>query len=255
MTQMPHWSASRFMTWDQCPGEFKARYVDGRPVVQTEAMAFGQAVHMGLEAHYRGEDGIRAYRAAWRQFIAELGGFDAVDPTLTGMGMDLMERVFELDLHGTPERGFSIDTNEELGAPIVGFVDLWGADGVTYDFKTTRGLWSQARAQAELWQPAIYAWARWDVEPEYTGEFEYIVLNRVTGQLQQFRRDWSPEQVADQMNFAWKRMRAIADCVREDTYLCRGKHGFCQECGGRWGHDHTCYQGTPERIRLRGGDR
>jgi hypothetical protein len=252
MTVVPHWSASKFMAWDQCPGEFKARYVDGRPFVMNEAVAFGQAVHQGCEAHYRGEDGISAYRAAWKQFIVELGGFDAVDPSLTGIGMDLLEQVFALGLEGVPERGFSIDTEADLGAPIVGFVDLWGADGTIYDFKTSRGLWSQARAQKELWQPALYSWARWIEEPAYAGEFEYIVLNRITGQLQRFRREWSPERVTEQMNVAWDRMRVIAASVRDDVYLCRGKHGFCQECGDRWGHTHVCNEGTSERIRLRG---
>ena len=73
MAVVSHWSATKFMLWDQCPGEFKARYIDECPVVKTEPMLFGSAVHMGLEAHYRGDDGIRAFRAAWREFAARAG--------------------------------------------------------------------------------------------------------------------------------------------------------------------------------------
>jgi len=244
---MPHWSASRFMLWDQCPGSFKERYVDGQPAVVTEAMAFGQAVHMGLEAHYRGDDGIRAYRAAWKHFASELPN---VDKSLTGTGLTLIEQVQELNLEGLPERGFSIDTEADLDAPIVGAIDLWGSDGVIYDFKTTKGLWSQARAEAELWQPALYTWARWNEEPSYAGQFEYIVLNRVLGTLQRFRRQWTVDQVLEQQNEAWGRMRAIAANVKADRYVCHGKHGFCPECGDRWSHDHAC---SPE-VRRFGGD-
>ena len=247
MTVMPHWSASRFMVWDQCPGEFKARYVSERPVQVTEAMAFGQSVHMGLETHYQGGDGIRAFRAAWKQFGIELGD---VDSGLTSKGMDLIDQVVELGLSGTPERGFSIDTNKELGAPIVGAIDLWGDDDVIYDFKTTRGLWSQERAQKEVWQPALYTWARVLEEQDYEGAFEYIVLNRVTGTLQRFRRDWNSDELLEQMNQAWDRMRCIANDVYADRYACHGKHGFCPECGERWSHEHVCDVRTTERIRL-----
>src|SRR5580765_6971219 len=105
---MPHWSASRFMLFDQCPVLFKERYIDGVAVVPTEAMSFGSAVHMGLEAHFNGQDGIRAFRAAWKELAREIG---QVDPNLTATGLTLIEQVIDLDLKGIPERGFSIDTN------------------------------------------------------------------------------------------------------------------------------------------------
>jgi hypothetical protein len=248
MTVMPHWSATRFMTWEQCPGEFKARYIDAQPFDMTEAVAFGQAVHLGLEAHFNGQDGIRAFRAAWKAIVLE--HLLDVDPNLTRMGMDLIEQVLELDLHGIPERGFSIDTNEELGAPIVGSIDLWGSDNTIVDFKTTRGLWSQERAQKELWQPVLYAWARWNEDPDYEGAFEYIVMNRISGQVQRFCREWTADEIKEQMNEAWDRMRCIANDVRADRYVCRGKHGFCPECGERWAHDHVCDVRTTQRIRL-----
>ena len=246
---MPHWSASRFMAFDICPGEFKARYVDERPFEMTGAVAFGQAVHMGLEAHYRGDDAIRAFRAAWKAIVEEY--LLDVDRGLTRMGMDLIEQVQGLGLSGIPERGFSIDTNAELGAPTVGAVDLWGTDGTIYDFKTSRGLWSQERAQKEVWQPLLYTWARWLEEPEYVADFEYIVLNRATGGLQRFRRAWTPDEWVEQWNVAQQRARAVSEAVRAGRFECHGKHGFCPECGARWSHEHVCDQ-TTERIHLHG---
>jgi PD-(D/E)XK nuclease superfamily protein len=252
MTQVPHWSATRFTMFDQCPGEFKAHYVDGEAVQLTEAMAFGECVHRGLEAHYRGDDGIRMFRAAWRESTSTLMNIwdTPVDPNLTRMGMDLLEQVFEFGLQGIPERGFVLDTDKAFGAPIVGAIDLWGADGVVYDFKTTKGTWSNERAQKELWQPVLYTMARWEEEPLYEGAFEYIVMNRVTGRVDRFAREWTHEGIIARWNIAWERMREISEAVREDRYECHGKHGFCPECGDRWSHGHVCGVSKSTRIRL-----
>lgn len=248
MTQMPHWSATRFMLYEQCPLLFKERYIDGVGIVPTEAMSFGSAVHRGLEAHYQGTDGIRAFRAAWKALAKELGS--PVDPSLTATGMTLIEHVIELDLKGIPEYGFSIDTNADLGAPIVGAIDLFDREGgIVYDFKTTVGAWSQARAQKEIWQPALYTTAFWDATGDWP-EFHYIVLNRATGQLSRFQRQWTPEEYLEQMNAAWDRMVEIARAVAADELVCNGKHGYCPECGDRWQHEHACGP-TPDRVRLK----
>ena len=45
-----HWSASRFMLFEQCPQAFKARYVDGEVSDPSLPMLFGSAVHLALEA-------------------------------------------------------------------------------------------------------------------------------------------------------------------------------------------------------------
>jgi hypothetical protein len=247
MTVMPHWSATRFMLYEQCPLLFKERYVDGVAVAPTEAMCFGSAVHLGLEAHYQGQDGERAFRAAWKQYTKELG---TVDRSLTATGLNLLDQVFALELNGTPERGFSLDTNADLGAPIVGAVDLWDeAHHVIYDFKTTVGAWSQLRAQKEVWQPCLYSHAFW-TETDVWPSFEYIVLNRATGALSRFRREWTEQEFLEQMGAAWDRMRLIANNVAADRLTCNGQHGYCPECGDRWQHDHVCGPST-DRVRLK----
>jgi len=247
MAVLPHWSATRFMLYEQCPILFKERYIDGVALVPTEAMSFGSAVHRGLEAHFNGGDGIRAFRAAWKELGKEIG---RVDPNLTAMGLTLIEQVIELDLRGIPERGFSIDTNVELGAPIVGAIDLWDQEGgKIIDFKTTIGSWSQVRAQKEVWQPCLYTTAFWD-ETGVWPEFHYIVLNRATGALTRFQREWTHEEFLEQASAAWDRMHEIAKAVAGDDLSCNGKHGYCPECGDRWQHEHACAP-TPERVRLK----
>jgi len=240
MSQVPHWSASRFMVYDVCPEEFRIRYLDdGVPQLQTEAMCFGKAVHQGLEAHYQGGDGEFVFRRAWREYAAELrADGQYVDPRLSSTGLYLLDSVFELQLQGQPEHGFSLDTEAELGAPIVGAVDLWG-DGTIYDFKTTVGAWSQMRAQKEVWQPCLYTWAYWDATAVWPA-FEYVVLNRATRGLSRFRREWTAEEYLAHMDDAWGRMRAIASAVAADALTCHGQHGFCLECGDRWSHGHLC---------------
>jgi len=245
---MPHWSATRFMLFEQCPAEFRSRYVDGVALEPTEALCFGKAVHMGLEEHFSGGDGERAFRAAWKAEVASLGR--VVHPSLTGMGLTILGKVFDLDLHGVPERGFSLDTNLELGAPIVGALDLYDqADNVVYDFKTTRGGWTQDRAQTETWQPLLYTWAAWDETGQWPS-FEYIVLNRVTGTLDRFRRQWTADEWLAQMNAAWTRMCEISVNVAQDQLSCPATHGYCPECGARWGHDHVCDPPPSKRIKL-----
>lgn len=243
---MPHWSASRFMVYDQCPAEFRSRYVDGVAIEPTEALCFGKAVHMGLEAHFSGQDGERAFRAAWQVYREELG--DQQVHSLTGVGILLIEQVKALHLKGIPERGFSLDTELVLGAPIIGAIDLMG-NGTLWDFKTTRGHWSQERAQTELWQPVLYAWAALQ-ETGSLPAFEYIVMNRVTGQLDRFRRTWDEESWSEQWAKAYERMRATAQAVKNDQLECHGKHGACPECGERWSHEHVCDDTAARRIRL-----
>jgi hypothetical protein len=253
MSVMPHWSASRFMLYDLCPASFKQRYVDGLAEPPTPALYFGQAVHQGLEAHYNGQDGMRAFRAAWKQFAAELELNQSVTSRHTAAGLRLIDQVFDLDLRGTPERGFSLDTNFELGAPIVGAMDLWSTeDNVVYDFKTTRGAWSQARAQAEVWQPVLYTYAAWTETGQWPA-FEYIVLNRSSGSLERFRREWTTDDYVEQLNAAWRRACQISVAVAQGRLDCAGRHGACFECGARWSHDHDC-DAVPhsQRIHLTG---
>lgn len=246
---MPHWSATRFMLYETCPALFKERYVDGVALEPTVPLVFGKSFHQGLEEHFNGGDGERAFRLAWK-LGAESELNCKPDLRLTAVGLELLHKVMALGLKGVPERGFSIDTNVELGAPIVGALDLYDQTSNTvFDFKTTRGAWSQERAQTEVYQPLLYTWAIWDETDEWPA-FEYIVCNRWNGALDRFRRQWTADEWWEQMNSCWLRMEHIARHTRAGHLECNGKHGACLECGERWDHSHVCDQEHMQRMRV-----
>jgi hypothetical protein len=243
----PHWSASQFMLFEQCPAEYRRRYIDGEALELTEALCFGKAIHQGLEAHFNGEDGEYLFRAVWKSEAARLNG--GVHRDLTGTGLTLLDKVFALELKGAAEKEFKLSADLVVGKPIVGAVDLWGENNVLYDFKTTRGRWSAERAQTEVWQPILYSWAALEESGELPA-FEYIVLNRVTGQLDRFRRQWTEEEWGEQWSGCYDRMRYISAAVAAGEMECHGNHGYCPECGARWSHDHVCDEPHSKRIRL-----
>lgn len=241
-----HWSASRFAMWERCPAEFYARYIRGAKEPPSEAMLFGSAVHQGLEAHYLGGSGVTAFRSVWKATVAgELHG--EANVSLTAVGLDLIERVVDLGLHGIPEWPFTLPTEAAWGAPTVGAVDLVDIDeGRIFDFKTTTGAWSQTRAERDIWQPGLYSWALAE-QLDWPERFTYVVLNKVSRTVDLFDLDDLEGRWATMDEMA----RTIAQRVRDGEYGCHGKHGVCPECGVRWDHDHVCdLSAAPPRIRL-----
>jgi PD-(D/E)XK nuclease superfamily len=249
---VPWWSPSKFVCWDTCPREFYLRYVQRVPMVPTEALHFGTAVHKGLEAHFQGGDGEVAFRRTWRTLSDELrqSGYD-VASHLSRTGLELIEKVTALGLVGEPERKVWIRTDAYLGAPILGYADLWSPQTDTiFDFKTTVGAWSAARAEKEVWQPCLYSYA-YRSEMEVLPRFEYIVLNRVTGTLERFETQRSDDQIMD----ALSRAREIATAVQREQFDCQCRTGAdCPECGARWEHGHVCDLSKSTKIRLSGTD-
>lgn len=247
---MEHWSASRFLCWEQCPAEFYARYIAKHPEEPTEAMLFGSAIHQALETHYKGGDRELTFRAAWKTYVTNALHGD-VNPNLTAIGLDLLDETVALGLEGESEWGFQLATEETWGAPTVGFVDLVSTDRQrVFDFKTTTGAWSAARAAREIWQPTLYSWAVADGFQQWPWPtFTYVVLNKVTRHVELFEAPL-PEERWPAMDEA---ARAIALRVASDDFACHGKHGSCPECGSTWQHGHVCdLTGAPPRIRLKG---
>lgn len=245
---VPWWSPSKFVCWDACPQEFYQRYVLHVPMVPTEALHFGTAVHKGLEAHFRGSDGELAFRRAWRTLSDELAAAQiVVDARLSKTGLELVEKVANLGLSGEPERKIWVRTDDYLTAPLLGYVDLWCPDTHTIvDFKTTVGAWSAERAEKEVWQPCLYSWVYYQ-ETGVLPKFEYIVLNRVTGTLSRFTTHRTGEQIMDALSGA----REIAVAVKNNQFDCRCRTGAdCPECGAKWEHGHTCEMAKGTRIRL-----
>jgi len=236
--RLPHWSAQRFASWDLCPSTFRDRYVDGLAVEVSEAMAFGSAVHKGLEAHYKGEDGDRSFRRAWATFADG-------SPNLTAVGLNLLDAVRELGLVGTPEWRFEFDTSLIWGLPVIGYVDLVGG-GVVYDFKTSMADWGDARARRDIWQPALYSWAVAQVWGEWP-RFEYVILNKQSGKVSTVDAS-VPEEKWNELD---DRIRTIWAYTERGDFPCVG-HGKCPECAATWDHGHVCdLTALPPRIGRR----
>jgi len=245
----PHWSASRFMAWDQCPGVFADRYVRHSEIEPSEPLAYGQAMHLALEDLYAGHDAERALRGHLKHAYAWWG--QPIPPGVVSGAIDLLEQVQHLGLKGRSEWVFSIPSDASLGAATVGAIDLLDLDHpsgpVVYDFKTSLGTWGPDRVAKELWQPAIYLWA---VNHQFgvAARFQYIVLNRALGSLQVFD---SPRTLENSFGPFWDRARPIVVEAYAGRFTCNGKHPACYECGSKWSHEHVCPTDKPPFIRLK----
>jgi hypothetical protein len=276
----PHWSASRFMLFEQCPRLYKERYIDGVTSPPSLAMLFGHTVHTALEAMHQGHRGTRpvlfeheddedrygvgraVYQAGFQALEAQLeaAGNGAIAPaSLYLEGLKMLDQVAGLRLNddglSEPERWFVLPTTDTLGMPTVGAVDLWSPPwsrhGPTvWDFKTTVGSWSAERANRERWQPMLYARAferAYGVVPT----FRYLVLSRLGDAPASFDRSWSPKDwIADLRDLQFH-AEEIAERVRSADFACTRGHGTCLECGKPYGHDHVCPEGSrPIKAKL-----
>lgn len=218
-----HLSPSQLWLYEHCPARWKARYVDGVVEPPTLPMEFGSAVHTGLEVHYQGGDGIGAFVASWStRSAAIVARGETVGPGLEQIGARLVSQVMALGLRGTPERKILIESSELVGQPILGYADLWDEDGGTIvDFKTSAMPWTQKRADAAVWQPALYSLA-FRSEVGILPRFQYVALGRRTGHVERFTTSRTEDQIMDAM----VRAAAIAQHIRAQHWGCT-----CGRCG------------------------
>jgi hypothetical protein len=274
-----HWSASRFMLFEECPQKYKERYVDGVVAEPSLAMLFGHSVHVALEALLQGPGGgcletasrhtdhLECARSTYfrafdrmRRILAPEGV--TVDGILYLEGLRMIDQVNYLKLNrdGRSKSEHQIEIPTEwagLNWPVVGAVDLWSPPGsqhgpTIWDFKTTVGSWSQTRAERERWQPLLYTWAylrAYGTVPT----FRYLVLNRINGEVETFDRRWkSKREVAEDLNDLEFHADEIAEAVAEGNFDCTRGHGTCLECGEPYGHGHVCRTPSRPKVTLTG---
>jgi hypothetical protein len=214
-------SSSRLGCYAWCPAEFRKRYVENHDEPPTAERIFGVSVHAGFEAHFKGEDGDVAFLRAWREGAQELQAADVVFGSgLELRGLEMLDQIRDLGIAGEPERFVSV-VYPGFKIPFIGYVDLW-SDGHIYDFKTTGYPWSQAKADAQVFQPAIYSQAYLD-EHGTLPRFTFIVLPRIAGQIQLLNGTRDIEQIGQ----AFERAHQIHECIENHEFDCRcGKHGL-----------------------------
>jgi hypothetical protein len=229
-------SASRLSCYEWCPAEFYKRYVLRRDEPPTPERIFGVSVHAGLEAYfgglvhagleaeYRGQDGDSAFLKAWREGLKELAAADVVfGEGLDIRGLEILEAVRELGLRGEPERFVSV-IYRGFKIPFIGYVDLW-ADGHIYDFKTTGYGWKQDKADAQIFQPAIYQQAYFD-ECGTWPKFTFVVMPRISGPAQLLDGTRTERQVVE----AFERARQIHEDIEAQKWDCKcGKHSIDED--------------------------
>lgn len=259
--------------------KYRERYIDGVVAEPSLAMLFGKSVHTALERLFQGQgepcpvaavphaDHLDCARSAYYAQFDTMRAMLAEDGIEAGgllylEGLRMIDQVAAMQLNADgasrSERWWTIPANEAhlAGAwPIVGAVDLWcppwsqhGA--VVFDFKTTVGSWSQARADRERWQPLLYAWAyarAYGTVPI----FRYLVLNRTTNDVQMFDRVWaSRAEFEDDLADMRFHAEEIAEAVADGNFDCTRKHGNCLECGESYTHGHECRRPARHKLTL-----
>lgn len=145
-------SPSRLKTWIDCPMKWKAVYVDSIKIAPSPAMAFGTAIHRALEAHHRdawygSARPVAALVQVFREALVEETAKGVVldsdemaaqATVLIGLYLDKFgaERVSATELSLTAPV-LDPETGEDLGAELVGVIDLITADGCVVDIKTS----------------------------------------------------------------------------------------------------------------------
>lgn len=210
-------SASRLACYDRCPQLFHERYIQKLPHPPSVERQFGTALHKGLEAHFRGQDYEMAFLVDWRKSVLECRAAGLfVSPAFTQRGLQLIDQVRALGLQGEPERRINL-VAAALGFPIIGYADLW--DGTTvWDFKSTGAKWGSARAEREVWQPALYSQAIADeLQLDTLPKFTFVVLPRIAGDVYTLDGSRTPGQVVDALD----RAREIYQRIRREEFTCQ----------------------------------
>jgi len=210
-------SPSRLSAYEWCPQEFRRRYVLGIKEPTSPEMCFGTAVHAGIEALMLGDDAELAFVRKWRELQIDLTANGlAFSSALTARGLELLDMVVSLNLAGDPERQVMY-THPGIIIPLLGYVDLWG-DNHIVDFKTTAFGWKQKKADAQVFQPAIYSQA-YLLEHGTIPKFTFVVLPRIAGPMHLLDGSRSAEQIQS----AFERIKEIHELIEAEVFGCTCK--------------------------------
>jgi hypothetical protein len=213
-TSTAYLSPSRLTTYTYCPAEYFKRYILKMDQPPTVERLFGTAIHTGLEAHFNGADGDLAFLQAWRAAKAELQAANqAFGSGLPTRGLELLEMVRALNLSGEPEHRIGVTTGD-IGLPFIGYVDLW-SEGHIVDFKTSGYGWSQEKADAQIFQPAIYSQAHSE-EFGSIPKFTFVVMSRSGGPIQLLDGTRTGQQIID----AFAEAKRIYDLIEAEVFPC-----------------------------------
>jgi len=216
-----HLSPSQLSCYALCPAIYHERYVQKRYPPPEPERLFGIAVHAALEAHYRGQDDELVFLKTWRESLAILDTslYPIID-NLKRRGLAVLSQVRDLNLAGEPERRITTLV-AGISIPIFGYVDLWG-DNLVVDFKTSGFGWTQSKADAQVFQPAIYSHAYALEHDGQLPEFKFVVIPRIDAPIQILDGTRTYRQITE----AFQQARGIHQAIEAQEFECR--------CDGRF---------------------
>ena len=200
MTFRPtHLSVSSVALYVKCPAQYRQRYVERLVTPTTVPQGWGTAFHKALEALHRGEDGERAWIAAFNSIDAALAESGQQLAPGKSVGLDLLDRYRSLGLDraiGEPERMFKLPfPSPKIPVPLLGFIDLAVPGEREFrDFKTTSGTyWNAAKVKLEP-QVAVYGWAYQKLYRHRADRARWVIFNTQSVTVELYEAVPSPEQ-------------------------------------------------------------
>lgn len=244
--ELEHLSYSSISTYLGCGAYWKFKYADKIPLPTATELIFGSAFHGTIEQMV--DDPQRDIQNTWRENWktqltknADIKWNEHTPESLENDGLRMFgdEGIRKGIANIKPKRDEQgkalIETKVELRAPgvplpVVGYIDVIAADGVPGDFKTSKSLWSNDKANSEV-QPLFYLAAMNQMgipTPEW--KFRHFVFVKTKQpQFQQIEHAHNPAQLMWLFRLignAWKGIEA--GIFPENPTGWRCSPGYCE---------------------------
>lgn len=154
-----HLSVSSVSLYTKCPAAWERNYVLRSGDLPTAPMLFGRAMAKTLEVMHNGGDPYQTFCEEYAKSVSVMAKLGSSLYIAADLGFELVRKYHGVMTPGEPEKMFKLPLPPELGIPlpVKGFMDLATPTEIL-EFKTSRGGWSQERADASR-QAHVYAWA------------------------------------------------------------------------------------------------
>ena len=263
-----HLSYSSASSYAMCPNSWKMKYVNRLATSVSANLLFGKAFHSTVEHDVRSrcigtgmQDLAGMWDKEWKKEVAAAGNVDWGTKSETeyfddGVRMfsnkDVMHAVRQLnaimmhplivgsDRVSVPAPSVELKFEfqiDKVGVPIIGYIDIIGADGVPVDLKTSSQSWNQEKAAAEV-QPAMYLAALNQCGyVQHNGRFRYVIFVKTkTPKVQVIDITCSPEHIKwtmQMMRDVWRGIKGSVFPCNPTGWKCSPKYcEFWEMCRG-----------------------
>jgi putative RecB family exonuclease len=252
-----HLSYSSISKYTTCARQWRYKYIDNLPDPPSAALKLGSAVHAVIEELItdrteqlsaaspatlfaeRWGEALADATVRWNSDLPEAIGNEGLRLVTSGVVLDVINKLEPMMV----KTKAAIEERVELHVPgvpvpIVGFIDMIGADGVPHDFKTSAFSWNAEKAQAET-QPLFYLAALNQAgRVDHGYRFRHVVLVKtktpqaavIESQHRPGEMFWLFEMIAD----VWKGIQAGHFPPSPGAWSCTPKYCNAWDvCRGR----------------------